>query len=85
MLVLTRKQGQSLLIGDNVELTVLEISGDKVRIAIDAPKDISILRKELAEARAANKESAYSPLPREMDLTQLQAVLFSAKEEKNKK
>lgn len=58
MLVLSRKEKQSFLIGENVEITVLEISGDKVKIAISAPKEISILRKELAEAKQANLDSA---------------------------
>lgn len=58
MLVLSRKEGQSFFIGDNIEITILEISGDKAKIAINAPKEISILRKELAETREANVESA---------------------------
>ena len=58
MLVLSRKEKQSFLIGEDVEITVLEISGDKVKIAISAPKEISILRKELAEAKQANLDSA---------------------------
>ena len=58
MLVLSRKEKQSFLIGDNVEVTVLEISGEKVKIAIDAPKEISILRKELAETKQLNLDAA---------------------------
>lgn len=58
MLVLQRKKNQSIMIGDNIELSVLEIGGDWVKLAISAPKDISILRKELAEAVQANRESA---------------------------
>lgn len=58
MLVLQRKKNQSIMIGDNIELSVLEVGGDWVKIAISAPKDISILRKELAEAAEANRESA---------------------------
>ena len=58
MLVLSRKVKQSFLLGDSIEITVLEISGDKVKIAIDAPKEVSILRKELAETKQANLDAA---------------------------
>lgn len=57
MLVLQRKKNQSIMIGDNIELSVLEVGGDWVKLAISAPKDISILRKELAEAAKVNQES----------------------------
>ena len=58
MLVLTRKPGQSVLIGDNVEVKIIDIQGDQVRIGISAPKDISILRKELMdEVKQANREA----------------------------
>lgn len=57
MLVLQRKKSQSILIGDNIELSVLEIGADWVKLAISAPKDISILRQELAEAAQANRDS----------------------------
>ena len=58
MLVLSRKEKQSFLLGDNVEITILEISGDKVKVAIDAPREISILRKELVETKQINIASA---------------------------
>ncbi|SFQ02766.1 carbon storage regulator CsrA [Caldicoprobacter faecalis] len=58
MLVLTRKPGQSILIGDNIEVKIIDVQGDQVRIGINAPKDISILRKELMdEVRQANREA----------------------------
>jgi carbon storage regulator len=57
MLVLTRKEGDSFLIGDNIEVMVQSIKGDKVRIAISAPKDIMILRKELVEACELNRSA----------------------------
>ena len=49
MLVLSRKSTESIQIGDNVVVTVLEIRGNKVRIGIDAPKEIHVLRSELKE------------------------------------
>ena len=47
MLVLTRKKDQSIIINDNIEITILEVQGDQVRIGIKAPKNISIHRKEV--------------------------------------
>lgn len=58
MLVLQRKRNQSIVIGDNIELSVIEIGSDWVKLAISAPKDIAILRAELVEAAKANRESA---------------------------
>jgi carbon storage regulator len=47
MLVLTRKQGQSIMIGDGVEVQVLSVAGEKVRLGISAPRDVSIFRNEV--------------------------------------
>ncbi|NLV36163.1 MAG: carbon storage regulator CsrA [Clostridiaceae bacterium] len=47
MLVLTRKKDQSIIINENIEITVLDVQGDQVRIGINAPRDISIHRKEV--------------------------------------
>jgi carbon storage regulator len=47
MLVLTRKPNQSIMIGDDVEVTVLAIIGEKVRIGIDAPRHVRVFRKEI--------------------------------------
>jgi carbon storage regulator len=47
MLVLTRKPGQSIMIGDGVEVQVLSTAGEKVRLGITAPKDVSIFRNEV--------------------------------------
>ena len=47
MLVLTRKEGQSVLLGDNIEITVTKVADGSVKLAIDAPKATTILRKEL--------------------------------------
>ena len=57
MLILQRKAGQSLRIGENITVTIVAVENNRVRIAIDAPADISILRSELIEAIAANQES----------------------------
>jgi len=49
MLVLTRKSNQSIMIGDNIEVSVLSVMGDKVRIGIQAPQDIPVFRTEIYE------------------------------------
>ena len=47
MLVLTRKRNQSIMIGDDIEVSVLSVAGEKVRLGIDAPRDIPVFRKEV--------------------------------------
>lgn len=58
MLVLTRKVGETLQIGDDIEIKITEISGDKVRIGIAAPAKYKILRGELIETIAENLQAA---------------------------
>ncbi len=55
MLILQRRKGQSLTINDNITLTVVDTGTDWVKLAIDAPKEIPILRSELKEAAAENQ------------------------------
>ena len=55
MLILQRSKGQSLTINDNLTLTVVDTGTDWVKLAIDAPKEIPILRSELKEAAAENQ------------------------------
>lgn len=50
MLVLSRKKDEKIVIGDNITLMVIEIRGDKVRLGIDAPKDVSVHREEVYNA-----------------------------------
>lgn len=58
MLVLSRKSKQSIVIGDEIKLTVVEIKGDVVKLAIDAPRDVSIYRGEIyQEIMLANREA----------------------------
>lgn len=47
MLALTRKKGESIVIGNNIEITILEIRGDQIKVGISAPKEVSIYRKEV--------------------------------------
>lgn len=62
MLALSRKKGEALIINNNIEVTVLEIKGEQIKIGISAPKEIPVYRKEVyiqiqeANAQAANKD-----------------------------
>ena len=58
MLILQRKEGESLLIGDEIEISILSVEAGRVRLAIEAPKSISILRAELKKAAEVNREAA---------------------------
>ena len=57
-MILQRKAGESLVIGDDITVRVISVDGTRVRLAIDAPENVSILRSELITARAANRDSA---------------------------
>lgn len=73
MLVVMRKSGQSLLIGDNIEIQILDAHPNGVKIGISAPKEIRILRKELlSEAENANRESAIAA---KVSLSELNKIL----------
>jgi len=50
MLVLSRKKDESIIINDHIRVTVVEIRGDKVRLGIEAPKDVTVHRREVYEA-----------------------------------
>jgi carbon storage regulator len=50
MLVLSRQRDESIIIGDNIVITVVDIRGDKVRLGIDAPKEVPVHRREVYEA-----------------------------------
>ena len=60
MLILTRYTGEALIIGDNVSVTVLGVTGNQVRLGIDAPKDISVHREEIYDRILEEKEAANS-------------------------
>ncbi len=58
MLVLTRKVNQSIMIGDGVEVVVLDVRGEQVRLGIKAPDDVKVHRKEIFEAIKTSNEDA---------------------------
>lgn len=50
MLVLSRQRDQTIVIGDNIRITIVDVRGDKVRIGIDAPRDVAVHREEIYDA-----------------------------------
>lgn len=67
MLALSRKRDESLVINNNIEVTILDIRGDQVKIGISAPKEIPIYRKEVyLQIQEANKQSMETASPEEL-------------------
>lgn len=58
MLVLSRQRDESIIIGDNVVITVVDVRGDKVKLGIEAPQDISVHRREVYEAIRRENQQA---------------------------
>jgi len=59
MLALSRKKGETILVNENIEITILDVKGDQVKIGITAPKEVPIYRKEVyQQIQEANKEAA---------------------------
>lgn len=56
MLVLTRKKNEEIVVNDDVVFTILEIRGDKVRVGVEAPKEVGVHRREVYEAIRRNAE-----------------------------
>lgn len=61
MLALTRKKGEALMVNNNVEITILEVRGDQVKIGISAPKDVPIYRKEVYLQIQEENKASFSP------------------------
>ena len=80
MLVLSRKPNESIMVGDNIEIVVVEVKGDVVKLGISAPRAISVHRKEVYEAiRLENIEAA------QVDMKAMESVqeLIKSKKPKN--
>lgn len=61
MLALSRKQGESIIVGKDIEITILEVKGEQVKIGISAPKSVPIYRKEIyISIQESNKEAVES-------------------------
>lgn len=58
MLILQRRAGESLVIGEDITVSVLSVDGNRVRLAVTAPEDVPILRTELLTARQINQDAA---------------------------
>ncbi len=58
MLILTRKPGESIMIGDTIEISLVDIKGDQVKIGINAPKNVKVYRKEVYDSIQKENEAA---------------------------
>ena len=61
MLALSRKKGEAIIVNNNVEITILEVRGDQVKIGISAPKDVPIYRKEVYLQIQEENKASFSP------------------------
>ena len=77
MLVLKRKAGESIIVADNIEIKIIEVEEGRIKIGIDAPKEVSIIRKEvLDETKSENKTASES---RNIDKSALTKMLKNKK------
>jgi carbon storage regulator len=60
MLILTRRVGERLIIGDDVKVTVLGVKGNQVKVGVDAPADVAVHRQEIYERIQAGKDQKYN-------------------------
>jgi carbon storage regulator len=73
MLIISRKKNEGVIINENIILTVIDVQGDKVRIGIDAPDSIKIIRKELLDTEKSNREAAQ--IQNKPDMKKLKDIL----------
>ena len=82
MLILQRKPGESVRIGDNITVSIVSVDSGRVRISIDAPTEIPILRSELIETIAVNQASVISDTSAS-ELLELLGHVFEAPDQKS--
>lgn len=63
MLILSRKVGETVYLNEDIEIKIVEVSGDKVRLGIEAPKDVKVLRSELRQTMESNKNASDAVAP----------------------
>jgi carbon storage regulator len=61
MLVLSRRQSERIKLGDSITVTVVRVSGDRVRLGIEAPSNVVVLREEISEVRSSQQSPPASP------------------------
>ncbi|ACV61584.1 carbon storage regulator, CsrA [Desulfofarcimen acetoxidans DSM 771] len=72
MLILTRKKNESIMLGEEIKITVLDIRGDSIKIGIEAPKELTVLRSELYQA--VREENTRAALVKQSVLEQLRKL-----------
>ncbi len=80
MLVLSRQKDESIIIGDDVEITIVDVRGDKVRLGINAPKSVSVHRREVYDAIQREKKEAKEKEAKEKEAKEKEAKEKEAKE-----
>lgn len=77
MLALTRKVKETLIIDNKIKITVVSVDGDKVKLAIDAPKDIPVLRQEVLEAIARENRESLNVFVEPEDLPKMKSLVMA--------
>ena len=82
MLVLTRKRNQSIVVNDNIEVTIIDIQGDQVRVGINAPKDVKVFRKEVYVEMMEENQRAAEVQMQALDILKTAIVFYEENYEK---
>ena len=81
MLILTRKQGESVAIGDDIQVTVVEIQGKQVKLGVKAPREVAVHRQEIYEK--IQQENIRASQVQDLDLSELRQVISSEDDKEN--